>query len=336
MVCDFSPLSKQQVSVESSPPDLTKKRKPGRPRKDWIQDSSDLQGSSDCSSTPSLALDVACPVLPLFPGLISVVDYLDLMHWWTVHTAATVGETKLWREDMPPLSFRHPHLCHIILAMAAQHSSRSKPLESQRYTTLAEYHYELAVREATVNLASLSLDNAQSMYASVMLISLYYFAKGPSSGELLVFTKGQKVPWMSLLQGIRFIFETLGHSAIFHGILAIEPDASEERNVSEVTTTPVSTCQHWQQPLSDLLHMIEQSPEKHATYCAQEAEQLVDSYKATYGTENKPINYNGGKIQDVMGWLYRMDPGFIAQLEAENPVPLILLAYFAVLLKSLE
>ncbi|KAK7409236.1 hypothetical protein QQX98_008612 [Neonectria punicea] len=118
--------------------------------------------------------------------------------------------------------------------MAAQHSSRSKPLEHQRYLTLAEHHYELAVRDATVNLASLTWDNAQPMYASM------------------------------------------------------------------------------------------------------EATRLIDSYKTTFGTEAEPIAYNGGKIQDVMGWLYRMDTEFIAQLETGKPIPLILLAYFAVLLKSLE
>ncbi|KAH7131283.1 C6 zinc finger protein [Dactylonectria macrodidyma] len=345
MVCDFSPISTQHIPVKVPSPEPVEKRKPGRPRKYWSQTAvghndndnvdPELGSSSNTLSEPSpssMALSPAELTSPLFT---SVIDYLDLMHCWTVHTAASFGTGDVWRNQVPPLSFQHPCLCHSILAMAAQHSSRLKPLESERYVVLAEHHYELAVREATLQLGHLSLDNAQAMYGTMVMVSFYYFARTPSPGDLLVFSDGRTVHWMPLLQGVKYVLQTLGHSAIFHGIFSIEPE-QDESECSQDTTSLGSPSPTWLEPLTELAQMIEQSDHPFSPCYAQAASDLMHCYQATYGTSNNPLSYNDGKFPDIMGWLYRMDDQFILHLQEKMPVPLILLAYFAVLLKSLE
>ncbi|KAH7123450.1 hypothetical protein B0J13DRAFT_455660 [Dactylonectria estremocensis] len=347
MVCDFSPISKQHIPVRIPSPEPQEKRKPGRPRKHWSQTSlrhndnnyidPELGSNSNTLSEPSPSSMALSPAELTSPPFTLVIDHLDLMHCWTVHTAASLGTGDVWRNQVPPLSFQHPCLCHSILAMAAQHSSRLKPLESERYIILAEHHYELAVREATLQLAQLTLENAQAMYGTMVLVSLYYFARTPSPGDLLVFSEGRTVHWMPLLQGVKYVLQTLGHSAIFHGIFSIEPEEQDGPDLGQETALLNPTPPRWLGPLTELAQMIDQSNSSSSSSCyAQAASDLMNCYKTTYGTENDPVNYKDGKFPDIMGWLYRMNEDFISQLQKKMPVPLLLLAYFAVLLKSLE
>ncbi|KAH6972488.1 hypothetical protein BKA56DRAFT_557041 [Ilyonectria sp. MPI-CAGE-AT-0026] len=344
MVCDFSPGSEQHIPAKSPPPETpATKRKPGRPRKNWTEAAleppennpfdSSVGSSSESFSAPS-PLVTSGPVTSLPPPITSIMDDLDLMHCWTIRTAATLGRGEVWRTHIPPLSFHHPYLCHTMLAMAARHSSLLKPLESERYIALAEHHYELAVREATAQLAHLTWENAQPMYGTMVLVSLYYFARKPSPGDLLVFSENRTVSWMPLLQGVRFIVQTLGHAAIFRGVFAIEPEDPSEGTGNE-SVLPAAAYQTWQQPLMELIQMMAQSTESYSACCVRATSDLIDCYKATYGSLHDPISYSDGRFEHIMGWLYRLEDEFITQLEAKEPLPLILLAYFAVLLKSL-
>ncbi|KAH7161977.1 hypothetical protein B0J13DRAFT_432118 [Dactylonectria estremocensis] len=328
--CSYSPNVVQGIEQERSLSEATTKRSRGRPRKDWAAlalDKESIRGnkivSPTSSSSPNLPQLAAQGVQDLMPN----IDHLDLMYVWTNYTIATLGNMEMWRDHISPLSFRCPYLYYSMLALAAQHSVLLKPLEVERYSALGIELHSAAIRHAAELPESSLRKEALPFCAFAMLVGVFYFAKGPSHGNLLVRSTDGKMAWVSVFEGLRSVDTVCEFSKPFYSLLVGEHGSQGVGGCAETGQSAI-----WLRPLDDLRRMIERTDDSSRTVYIRMVNNLVKCYQNTFDAENSLLE----KLQADMLWLYQVDSDFLRYLEAKSPIPLILLAYFAVVLRSLD
>ncbi|KAJ0420964.1 hypothetical protein BJY00DRAFT_119215 [Aspergillus carlsbadensis] len=291
--------------------------------------------------TTSAAVQCDIPPIP-DKGGISLSD-LHLFHHFTTTTYRTFGgesdaTQRLWQSHIPAWGISFPSILHLILAFSALHLASLHPDRRDEYVAQADQHFTFGVRSVTSVLALDTLDseNCQLIYMSAVLICFTYFARGPREGEFLVFSAGGKSEWLVLLHGVRAILAQK-QSEIFTGDL--EPVAKEQKpqgkddiniprldsefsqhtallhEVRLLVSTDVTTADRdfYLAALDDL------------TNCFGDAQESVKAGECT--TEIMPF---------AMGWTFRLPAVMIDRLEAREPVALVILAHWAILLRYMR
>jgi len=166
-----------------------------------------------------------------------------------------------------------------------------------------------------------------------VLICNYAFAKPPKKGHLLVPLDGTETAWWNLFRGVRFVIETMGLEAIFSGPIGPFPP----ENTSNVPP-PIGRTGYiaWEKPLSELSAMIHNSQSSEFPNLGEICEALVCCFSDVFGTAEQPQEVTHGKTPAVMRWLWFLEDDFTKQVERLNPQVLVLLAYFSVLVQTLE
>lgn len=343
VACDFLPWPDRKAWASKAPrPDV---KGPGRPRANWScrrvslvtaptpEEQSSLVKLS-CTAETSLPLDV---------------ESLELFHHYMATTAATLGDAGLWRDEAPKLGRQHPCIHHIILSISAHHLAKLRPVGSPRYLLLAEQHYEAAVRGATSMLPHLDIDNCQAMYIVTVLICFTAFAKGPAPGDLLLIAGRGSVPWLSLLQGVRLVLESIGSHVVFTGILTprhhkAEPEMSSRKCkggvaqlVPEQVRQPHYLGWDWRKSFKRVVDLASSHPDAAlAAMYKAEIESLAQCFETTFGAESVPKCDTQGQVSVIMAWVYSLRPEFLEGLEQKAWLAVAMLGYFAVLLQTVE
>lgn len=256
-----------------------------------------------------------------------------------MHTAQTIDdspESLFWREAVPELGFQHPCILDLMLALSSCHLARKKPIEAARYLDLAERHSTTALEAATVLIQRLDRENCPALYITAVLICFTSFAKGPSPGNMLLVATDRQVPWLSLIRGVKFVVETMGWGSIFSGVLAKHhPKPPKDRRDSPVASPPALNLVQppaWQVSLTKISEMITVLPDPQCRQVYQrEVEALLRCFRGTFG-QGKPI----GTLPIVMSWMYQVQDAYVQRLDERNPLALLILGHFCVLLRTVE
>lgn len=248
----------------------------------------------------------------------------------------TAGDATIWRDNAPQLGYDHPCVLHAMLALSAHHLARSRPLRAPRYLVSADRHYEMAVKGATRMLPRLGVDNCQALYVVTVIVCFTAFAKGPAPDDLLVVAGAGRVPWLALLRGVRIVLGTIGTDVVLSGILEPKPE-NEEPPAPPRDAARRYPPFHWEASLQRLGEFIRATaaPESWATYEGWVGN-LAPLFQETFGAAEAPKEDVTGKFPHVMAWIYRIDDGFVEALEAKEPVALLTMGHFAILLRTLE
>ncbi|KAF4539473.1 putative C6 finger domain protein [Lasiodiplodia theobromae] len=315
LACDFASGNPGLISaIMSLAPG---KRRRGRPPK--------------CTSAAALTARV--------PAVLPEVDLaeLELMHQYSTYTYLDIdreGVRTMWRVNVPLLGFSEQCVLHNIMAFSAMHLASLRPEQSAHYAALAAHYSTLGLQRTTELLATADETNCQAIYVSAILICLYVLAKGPSPGDYLLFSDNGPSEWVPLLGGLRAIVNTYGLAVLRTGLLA--PMAS----LRSSATQPAAALENkpwidWERPLEDLRAWLISAATEADVY-VEALDGLTRCYEGRYG-RGPERSYRGDSAnQVVMGWIYRTKQDFILCLEQKRPMALVILAYFAPLLKSME
>lgn len=322
------------------------RRRPGRPRKSWALLAAapapiePLQDTSTSTLTPS---ESGAESLQENNSTLSI-DELELLHHFTTSTCASLSDDgqigHMYRVNLPRLGLTHQYLLRLILALAGRHLEHADPdrPEAARYVAVAEKHFAVALSEVSIQMQDLNVDNCQALYFSAILICIYIWARGPASGEYMVFSDHGTPLWLPLLRGVRSIITTMGYDVLFSGPLEAMKggDVPQHTTTSTVAKLKIPTL-HWQEPFQDLRGFIS------STNSLDRAEQhlealnsLARTFEATYG-EDENGSFQGESInQIIFRWLYILDDGFMECVQERRPLALIIVAYFALSMKILD
>ncbi|EXK35670.1 hypothetical protein FOMG_08883 [Fusarium oxysporum f. sp. melonis 26406] len=261
------------------------------------------------------------------------VDDLRLYHHYITVTSLTFGDDAMWHDKIPLLAFDNQFILHLMLAVSALHLARLQALEATKYEKLAEHHHSKALSHVTNLLPQINHQNCSALYIATVLICNYAFAKPPKKGHLLVPFDGTETAWWNLFRGVRFVIETMGLTAIFSGPIGPFPPKA-----ASAMPPPVGRAGYiaWEKPLADLRTMIHDSQTPRLPDLLELYEALVCCFSGVFGTAHEPQNVTHGKTHIVMRWVWFLEDDFTKQVEKLNPQVLVLLAYFSVLVQTLE
>ncbi|KAH8698918.1 putative C6 finger domain protein [Talaromyces proteolyticus] len=276
-----------------------------------------------------------CDLSKQASDVISFVD-LELFHNFTVATYRTFGDNleayDVWQTHIVQWGLSFPSIFHLMLALSALHLSYERPDLREKYIQQADNHFTFGVRSVTSVLSQITPDNCQKVYISAVMICFVYFGRGPRPGEYLIFSQNGPAEWLVLMHGVRLLVQNY-RDKIFCGIL-MPKEKSIERDIH--------------QPLLAELH-------EHITHI-QVVEKLVNdnvsdtTYRALYASVIKDLLSiltevyqkrsaqipRAGLTQVLMGWLYRLPTEIVALLEQKDPLSLVILSYWAMLLSHMR
>ncbi|PGH12579.1 hypothetical protein AJ79_04200 [Helicocarpus griseus UAMH5409] len=269
------------------------------------------------------------------------IEELQLLHHYSVATyrtlAADADGYTLWQSNIPNWGFSFRPMLHLVLSLSALHLGHHCREQWDHFATQSDAHLDLALRSFPAAVTQLSAENCQLLYVSATLICLVYLARKPRFGEYLVFNEaGQQAEWLGLLAGVRSILE-LHRGMVFTSALSVKKESCLQ---------VLSSCL----PASDEVLAHRESITRSLTFfrggCTDSewdihnfvANNLIESFDQVHKTKTvtRLDNYSLQLVPEVFGWLYRLPGAFIDAVKVKNPLALVILAHWCVLLKELE
>ncbi|KAL4907749.1 hypothetical protein BDW74DRAFT_175529 [Aspergillus multicolor] len=297
------------------------------------------------------------------------VDDIELILHFTTQTAHTLAHPDppnnlialFWSQNTPRLGLSCHAVLHLILGLAGYHLAyltadpRTDPdLQPRaRYASLARKHGALGLAELTRTLGNIDESNCGALYTAAVLVSFCTFAAGPTdANDLLACNVGEENannearlhPWMSVVQGVRLIAESFEPDVLFSGLVAplrYRPRPDFEMSSSSRANLP--TCIerglpriNWQGPMDRLRALIVTRGESHVAEVYLENFQRIRSiYEATYGNVDGSVGCES-ENKFIFIWLYTIEDSFVACVRQKEPLSLLILAYYAVLLTTMK
>ncbi|KAI0100979.1 hypothetical protein GGR51DRAFT_337063 [Nemania sp. FL0031] len=352
--CSFEPFStSSEPPGPESPPTALKQtpirtRGRGRPRKDWS-----IAREAQLSSVPGTPEETAA-------GTRLNIDEAELLLHFTQHTASSLADNtttndsilRFWSYNLPRIGLTHHFVLHLAYTLAAYHIAYFEVAENPKklkYRERAQHHASQGIPQLTRALATLNKDNCGAVYAAATLMCYCTFAAGPTDpGDLLVCNVEtiHDVAWLPLIYGVRLIREKFDEDELFTGLMApfhakFHRAKSQEEEDERRTAVRRPRCaregfQHldWHEPLERLRDFVLSQSLENESYLGALGN-MIAIYNATFG--DKDGVYDGpSENQFVFGWLYRLDKRFVKYLQRRDPIALVILAYYAVLISTTE
>lgn len=281
----------------------------------------------------------------------SHIGYVDVELWHHYATIMDYGvvsnvheaRSRFWTAQLPQMAFEHPHILHLILGFAALHKSRLCADRRLELRDRAARHNDVGTHGATAMLSSVGAAGYPAAYASAVLITLFYLARGPRSNEYIAFGNSGPGDFFVLMRGVRSIRELNETN---------HPEPPTSRSEPFVYTSTDSNCG---------LDLVSPSPHDNVPYQAyldylrtlaartdnadtmrlyfEALSSLEIFWVAAAGSED--VNSAAKAAQDPhrnlpFAWLYRLSDGFVELLQRRDPLSLAIFACWAVVLGKLE
>lgn len=277
---------------------------------------------------PLLALsDPTLHPMAANPSL-NVAD-LELLHHYDTSTAYTLESIPalqtFLRLSVPRMAFSHPFLLHALLAVSALHLAHFKRDLRPHYLGQANYHYHVALPTVMSLLGAINEDTCRPLYMFSTLSSIFTLGMGPKPGDFLVFDEQGIADWLIQFRGVRSLMESqpgvLQHSELspLFSIPARQMDQPPPKN------------QHLQSLRQLIIERASDVPDVEVFIAA--LDELSLSFPETY---TLGLRSTQTSLQIVFVWLYRLSDEFVQHLQRRQPIALVVLGHFCVLLNSLS
>ncbi|KAF2972384.1 hypothetical protein GQX73_g1121 [Xylaria multiplex] len=323
----------------------------GRPRKAWTIDA----GTPTCENitSPSASSSSEPTKHSYKQGSLNIDEAELLLHFTQVTAYSLAGNididdpfVRFWTYNLPRIGLTHHFVLRLAYAVAAYHIAYcdNDISRKRKYRDIAEHHASLGLRQLTPVLASIDKDNCGAAYIAATLVCYCTFSAGPvGPGDLLVcnLETTHDAGWLPLIYGVRLIREKFAEDVLFAGLM--EPFMGK-KSEADAETLPKedrrARCHRegfkrldWEEPLKELRDFVASQTPECADICIRELDGMILIYEGTFGHKDATFD-RSFQNQFVFGWLYRMNKSFVGLLRQKNPSALVMLAYYAVLLRT--
>ncbi|KAH6972036.1 hypothetical protein BKA56DRAFT_493833 [Ilyonectria sp. MPI-CAGE-AT-0026] len=333
-------LPKAEASDASSPV----RKKPGRPRKVWsLEDVA--EASADALqrwNRPHCLADAGGAPLNL--------DNVELLLHFTLHTGPSLAAhvdpdaadlRDFWVRNVPLIGLSGDYILHLMFSLAARHSLflDPQPQDSERrrrLVSLSEQHMVAGVAGMAHGLSSLNESSSSALYLASILVCFCTLAAGPTGPyDLLLFNTGDLRPQacIPLIRGVRLIRQVFPRDVLFSGLMA-PMNRSEGTQLLQWRSHWVRPRLDWVAALGRLKTLVSSQQDADNASRRHAFDILENIYEVVWGRDDSGVPAKmKPKYQFVLGWLYMMDDDYIATLQRSDHISLIVLAYFAPLLR---
>lgn len=258
------------------------------------------------------------------------------MHHYVNSTCATlpgglIGNT-MWRRTVPQMGFADHYILQLILAMSAHHLARQQPERQLFLRSLAEEYHDAALQTVSSILPSLDASNCEPLYLSAILISTLFFARGPAPGDYLMISDRGVSEWLIMNRGTRSIME-MQKADLFSGKLSGMFRTAAGKLRVAFATGPVPHINQHVTNLRQFLVSLAVSDPNASTY--------VETFdRAIWSLHPILEGVKAGDQSDLsvflFSWLYCLEESFIVCLHEHQPIALIIMAYFVVMVHAIQ
>lgn len=275
------------------------------------------------------------PSLPLFDPTVGWLS-LELLHHYTISTCYTLSRSPavqaVWRDEAPRIGFSAAPVMHALLALSALHIARSDESRRVKYQELAKAHHNAALEQIVPMVATLAEKNGAALFMFSTLTCLYSCAKPQEEDHFLVlFERGNLSNWAQFFRGTKTIIES-GGDDLKNGKLA--PIFLNGSFISAAHKSPESLEQGtpyvW-----ELKEMVQKKCSKDPGLLRVYGE-VLDELARTLAVTMKPDSKGRLETADVFRWLLDIPDDYLNLLLREEPIALIIFAYWCVAIRQIE
>ncbi|KAJ5177406.1 uncharacterized protein N7500_000105 [Penicillium coprophilum] len=257
---------------------------------------------------------------------------LELMIQWcntTFHTLSRNERTDpIWRNIVPEEALSHPFLMHGILALSALHLARTGPEPTRRasYLNRAVSHQNQALALFRELLGDVKESNAKAMFAFAAIVVIYTFA--------FPHTPDVQDPWSCVDDLYQVLVLTRGVQQVIHA------PRDFTSFLLDSPFGPILRVEEVQVPIpEDTAAMLKQLRETNEVCRSRDANHELQVYEAAIANLEEMLNWchSGIRANTIAGrWAIRLKPRFMELLRERDPMALVMLAHYGVLLHYLD
>jgi hypothetical protein len=254
-----------------------------------------------------------------------------MMQWCntTFHTLSRNEITDpIWRNIVPEEALSHPFLMHGILALSALHLARTGPDPTRRasYLNRAVGHQNQALALFRELLGDVTESNAKAMFAFAAIVVIYTFA--------FPHTPDVQDPWSCIDDLYQVLVLTRGVQQVIHS----PRDFTGFLRGSSFG--PILRTDEVEAPIPEhAAAMLKQLREANQVCGSRDANHEVHVYEGAILNLEEMLNwcYSGIRSTTIAGrFAIRLKPRFMELLRERDPLALVMLAHYGVLLHYLE
>lgn len=265
---------------------------------------------------------------------------MDLANHFYMSTLPTLaGEEsgrQSWTIGLSNLGYQYPHLYHLMLALAALHKARLHSHQKAELLVQAERHHAIGVQGSTALLGSINDDNYEVVRTSASLIGLINLAMGPRPGEYIVFSEQAGPNFLDLLRGLRSIRSHKHYSVTQEKSSTDIPSHGAVPDVSAQSPFANDPNAHLRSLYTRVGEVSDAEQRKSYIHALDDLEQffiLMDGNLEFFRGSALP---DAAHRLSPLGWIYRIQDDFLERVQNKESLALVIVAYFAVVLKELE
>ncbi|KAE8350840.1 hypothetical protein BDV28DRAFT_159272 [Aspergillus coremiiformis] len=262
---------------------------------------------------------------PISSGSELQIADLELLHHYTTSTAYTFSLHPLlqtfWRVEVPRLGFTAPYTLRAILAISAQHLAFLRPEKTKDYIAQASTHHKVSLQLATPEMAKINRNNSSPLFLFSALSTFIACAR-PLQPDTII-EHGHVANWLLLIRGAGTILDFAEET------LKTGPVGTMFRVRAEYLNFEPRGRHHALEDLHKLVQREEQDPHIRRMYSG-----AIDEMNRSYlmcMEHNLRL-----ETADVFIWLIRVPYDFIALFQDHQPLAMVIVGYFCVLLHHLE
>lgn len=254
---------------------------------------------------------------------------LELMMQWCNTTFQTLSRSErtdpVWRTNVPEEALSHPFLMHGLLAVSALHLARTSkdPPSRSAYLTRAVAHQNQALALFREILGDINESNAKAMFAFASMVVVYTFGF-PAPPDV-------QDPWTSIDDLYQVLVLTRGIQQVIR---------SPAEYLSTSTFAPILQVEPVSAPLpADAAATINQLHEANEVCGSRNESHETEIYTATIDNVAEMLGWvYGGMTASVIAgrWAIRLPARFMELLREREPMALVMLAHYGVLLQAMR
>lgn len=225
---------------------------------------------------------------------------------------------------MADIGFDNPYVLHLMFALTALHLAHCRPDRQEQYVATADHHYERALILVTPEIANLSSTNCDAVLMAVQMIRFIGWGRGPQPGEYLAFGRDKRSDWLMMFRGINATLSSIDRQQF------VKTHAAATRGKDRPLPAQEGP-EEYEKHLDELRN--------HVAFVSKDSPSVAEDDQAiAILCEMYDNRYSGvdTEYHVTFGWLFRMTDGFLERLQQRDPIPMIIYAYFVVLIRVLE
>ncbi|KAF1993790.1 hypothetical protein P154DRAFT_57256 [Amniculicola lignicola CBS 123094] len=316
-----------RTAVECSWPALPSRASSSQPSPDNVSVPSE---SGDCSTrNPERLYGGPLTVLP--------IDDMKLLHHWTaklgfIHDLDHSPGVRLWSIDIVDIGFKHPFLLHGLLATAAIHKTLKDP-QANRTSLLvqADTHISAALAVYMQLLQKPTLETSLPMFLFAALLFTYNVAT--DQVEEPHQTLDSILHCFRLIQGIKIVI-----TGYWDYLKQLPIVIGSVHGLTDLTIIPLPEGGGFKE-VTDLKQLASELDGPNRDVCMQTIENLHLCFLRTQtllqnGSDDPESNRPKHIHHLFINWAVMLDREFLVLLAAHNPVAIIIVAHYAILVSQ--